>query len=66
MFLLVNECIKYSIALVRGSEHSNFCQLLNLLNIGDSSINKVVFRSCPNILVINYMFDNDTNRTYKI
>jgi len=29
MFLLVNECIKYIISLVRGSEHSNFCQLLN-------------------------------------
>jgi len=38
MFLLVNECIKYIISLVRGSEHSNFCQLLNFLYIGDSSI----------------------------
>ena len=27
---------------------------------------KVIFRSCHNMLVINYMFDNHTNRTYKI
>jgi len=40
MFLLVNECIKYIIPLVRGSEHSNFCQLLNLLYIGDSFIKR--------------------------
>jgi len=38
MFLLVNECIKYIISLVRGSEHSNFYQLLKFLYIGDSSI----------------------------
>jgi len=37
MFLLVDECIKYIISIVRGSEHSNFCQLLNNLYIGDSS-----------------------------
>jgi len=40
MFLLVNECIKYIISLVRGSEHSNICQLLKLLYIGDSFIKR--------------------------
>jgi len=40
MFLLVNEGIKYIISFVRGSEHSYFCQLLNLLYIGDSFIKR--------------------------
>jgi len=39
MFLLVNEGIKYIISFVRGSEHY-FCQLLNLLYIGDSFIKR--------------------------
>jgi len=47
MFLLVNECIKYIISLVRGSEHSNFCQLLNFLYIGYSSIKRWFFGLVP-------------------